>query len=397
MDIATVWTTHPEERSAATAAFRELVQKLGTPPHLLLLHSTVDYEASAVVDRLRELAPHTPLIGGTSFRGVMTEAGFHGQGGRGLALMGILDPQGSYGVGASALGRDPSASAQAALDEALAQAGRPGEVPAIIWMAAAPGHEERLLHGIEALVGPNVPIAGGSTADNDVSGNWRQFANGEVHQDAVVLCAMFPSEEVIFAFHSGYEPIERTGVVTRAEGRVLREIDGRPAVDVYDEWTHGSLSRASGEVLTKTNMHPLGRPVGRIGGIPYYRLSHPARLEPDGALTLFTDIAEGEEVTLMQGTLDNLVSRAGYVAQTALALHSATAEEIHGALVICCAGCLLGMQERMPEVSAHLRAALGGKPFLGAFTFGEQGCFLGGENCHGNLMISTLMFRKKHP
>lgn len=395
MKLATVWTTCPEGRPAAINAYHELVRKLGAAPHLLILHSTVDYEGAEIVGCLRELAPNIPLIGGTSFRGVMTEAGFHGHEGPGLALLGIHDPAGSYGVGTEPLGKDPLAAAQAALDEALAQASRPGEVPAIIWMAAAPGQEERLIRGIEELVGPNVPIAGGSTADNDVSGKWRQFANGTVHEDAVVLSAMFPSEEVIFAFHSGYEPTEHQGTVTRAEGRILREIEGRPAIDVYDEWTHGGFSRTEGDVLTKTNMHPLGTPVGTIGSIPYFRLSHPARLEEDGALALFSDIEEGDEVTLMEGTLDNLVSRPGYVAQTALALHSATPDDVHGALVICCAGCLLGMQERMPEVSAHLQAALGGKPFLGAFTFGEQGCFLGGENCHGNLMISVLMFRKK--
>ena len=41
---------------------------------------------------------------------------------------------------------------------------------------------------------------------------------------------------------------------------------------------------------------------------------------------------------------------------------------------------------------SELQAALPGIPFLGSFTFGEQGCFPGGENRHGNLMISVLLF-----
>jgi hypothetical protein len=67
-------------------------------------------------------------------------------------------------------------------------------------------------------------------------------------------------------------------------------------------------------------------------------------------------------------------------------------DSIAGALVIYCAGCMLGIQPRMQEVVESLRGALGERPFLGTFTFGEQGCFVGGENRHGNLMISVLTF-----
>ncbi len=45
----------------------------------------------------------------------------------------------------------------------------------------------------------------------------------------------------------------------------------------------------------------------------------------------------------------------------------------------------------MDDVVGHLNDALDGHPFLGSFTFGEQGCFIGGENRHGNLMISVLL------
>jgi len=51
------------------------------------------------------------------------------------------------------------------------------------------------------------------------------------------------------------------------------------------------------------------------------------------------------------------------------------------------------VKQRMDEVVSNLRSALGEEtPFLGAFTFGEQGCFFGGENRHGNLMVSLVLF-----
>jgi hypothetical protein len=53
---------------------------------------------------------------------------------------------------------------------------------------------------------------------------------------------------------------------------------------------------------------------------------------------------------------------------------------------------MLAVQDDMPEVANNLNRSLGGRPFLGTFTFGEQGCFLEGENYHGNLMISVVIF-----
>ena len=55
---------------------------------------------------------------------------------------------------------------------------------------------------------------------------------------------------------------------------------------------------------------------------------------------------------------------------------------------------MLTVQDQMDQVATEVRDALGGKPFIGAFTFGEQGCFIGGENHHGNLMISVVVFEQ---
>jgi len=97
---------------------------------------------------------------------------------------------------------------------------------------------------------------------------------------------------------------------------------------------------------------------------------------------------------LMRGTSEALRTRAGRVAADALALARLRPNEAAGALVIFCAGCMLTIRDELDDVVASLREVLDGVPFLGCFTFGEQGCFVGGENCHGNLMISVTVFAK---
>ena len=133
----------------------------------------------------------------------------------------------------------------------------------------------------------------------------------------------------------------------------------------------------------------------QIGGISYHRLSYPVELLPDHGVRLFTDISEGDEVVLMKGTPESLVNRAGRVARVAVEAAGFGPEEIQGALVLFCTGCMLSVQDRLPEVVAGLRKGLNQAAFLGTFTLGEQGCFIGGENRHGNLMIAVLAIGSK--
>jgi len=397
MRISTSWDVSADTEKAANNAYQKIISELGGPPDLLIVYSSVMHDGGTLMGALREMAPATPIHGSTSCLGVMTADGFHSADGVGLGLFAILDEEGDYGVGVALVNDDPRASGAEAIQKAIINAGRPGEPPDLVWINGVPGHEEAVLTGIQDVLGPDVPIAGGSSADNTVEGYWQQFADGQVYTNAVIVTAMYPSTSTYLAFHSGYSPTETKGQVTKGQGRTLYEIDGQPAANVYNDWTGGIIEDYldGGNVLAATTLFPIGRQVGQVGQMPYHRLSHPDSVTPEGALTLFSDIEEGEELILMSGTRSSLISRAGRVASAALGAGRLTTDRISGALVIYCAGCMLTVQDEMEEVATEIRKALGAKPFIGAFTFGEQGCFTGGESRHGNLMISVVVFEKK--
>lgn len=396
MKVATAWSISTDTKEAVSTAYAKVTSELGGPPDWLAVHASVEHDSSVLLDALHKIAPDVPVHGGTSCLGVMTEAGFHTADGVGLGLFGLCDPSGSYGVGAEESGPNPRAVGAAATREALAAAGRPDESPDLIWLTCAPGSEEQVLQGIEDAVGPNVPVAGGSAADNTIEGYWKQFASGEVYSDGVVVTAMFPSTGVHSFFWSGYYTTEHRGTVTKASGRTIQTIDDRPAAEVYNEWTYGSVkdSLNGGNVLADTTLHPIGRRAKKIGGVTFYRLSHPEAVTPAGGLSLFTNIEVGEKIVLMAGSQLDLIARSGVVARHALKKGSLAPEQVAGGLVIFCAGCMLAIQDRMEEVVANIREALGENPFLGAFTFGEQGCFVDGANYHGNLMMSVIVFER---
>lgn len=333
------------------------------------------------------------LHGATSCLGAMTGAGVHD----GVAAFAIEDPDGCYGSAAEPYGADARAAATRAVTRALARADRSGETPDLVWLSATPGVEEAVLAGIEAVVGADVPIIGGSAADNSVEGGWFVLDAETTTGAGLVVTVLFPSTAISFAYQNGYSPTGRQGMVTRASGRTIHEIDGQPAMQVYSDWTQGAVrppqtSTGTEAILSESTLWPLGREVTQLGGVPFYLLAHPATAHGSGDVDIFATVAEGETLTLMTGTVDSLTDRAGRVAALARKLGPGETRPVAGALMIYCGGCMLTVRDGLDRVVSGVDAALGGAPFLGAFTFGEQGALVGAGNRHGNLMISCIIF-----
>lgn len=337
------------------------------------------------------------IHGGSSCLGVMTGSGPVISEGDGIGVFAIWDPDGDYGSAAMPLESDPRSAAARATREALRRAGRPGEAPELVWLTAAPGHEESVLSGIKDVVGRPALIVGASAADNDVSGGWSQLWSEGAVQDSVVVSVLFPSRPIACSFESGYAPTEMRGTVTRATGRVIEEIDCRPAAMVYEEWTGLKVlpEQGSASILAEASMFPLGRKSTVVEGIAFHLLAHPAVAHADGRLELFADVAEGEEICLMTGSQDSLVDRAGRIAEASRKKLPDGA--VAGALMVYCGGCMLAVPGRMNEVARGVDEALDHAPFLVVFSFGEQGETMCGDSEHGNLMISFIAFAGDAP
>ncbi len=393
MKTASAFSTLPESAAAAEAAAAMLTAALGPRVDLLLVYTTEHHASAPMLSALSRIFPDAQIVGGTSCGGVMTEAGFHTSSDGAVGLFGIADLHGSYGVGASEMGEGAFAAGAAAIERALVEAGRDFETPTLVWCCQPPGDEESVIAGIQSVIGGATPIIGGSSADETIGGAWRQFATGGVLSDHVVVAALFPTGRYGAAFQSGYAPTGSSGTVTRASGRQILEIDGHPAGSIYGRWTEGAVAPdQAGMILAKSTPTPLGRIAGDVRGVPMFLLSHPAMMGTGGDLSLFTDIKVGDRVHMMRGSPESLVKRAGLVVSDACAMGGWTPSEHLGGLIIYCGGCMLHVRDKMDEVVAEVREAMPGAPFLGAFTFGEQGPIVDNANRHGNLMVSALTF-----
>jgi hypothetical protein len=306
----------------------------------------------------------------------------------------LIEDSGDFGVAAARLDSDPAHTAERLLLQALANCGCSGELPELIWIYQPPGCEEAVIEGLRRVVGDRCPIVGGSSADNDVSGRWRQLGPDGPMSDGLIVGVLSPSSRIGCAFQSGYEPAGPSGVITAVTGREILSIDGKPAAGVYNQWIGGRIDEQllnGASILADTTMFPLATDGGRVDGVSHYLLIHPEMATSTGALRTFRNTESGARVYAMKGDRGRLVDRAGRVAGQAVRMLPPGHAGAAGALVVYCGGCRMAIGEEIHKVSAAVAGQLGDAPFMGCFTFGEQGRLLD-RNVHGNLMISAVVF-----
>ncbi|MHB1417160.1 MAG: FIST signal transduction protein [Chloroflexota bacterium] len=391
LKVGVNWSEESDPRRAGSEAAGRAQAALGSQAGLALVFCTVGYDEASFVRGVKEAVGDVPIMGATSFSGVLTPGGFlHGEKGAGAVML-LASPEMAFSVGASQIGEQPESAGQEAARKAIARAGESESDPvAAFFMVAPPGAEERLIRGIEQVVG-RAPMVGGSAADNTLEGQWKEFANGEVLTDAVVVGLVYSKRPVGVAYDGRFNPTAKHGVITKIrDRRTLVEIDGRRALDVYAEWRGMGLEDLlGGKILAASITNPLGiRDV--YGGLWWIR--HPMGGNEDGSIVVGSDLAEGTVVTYMEATLEQIAQGASEVVKAALG----DLEERAGAVVLAhCGGRALGLgPERMEKVASDIKATLGEVPFVGFCTFGEQGYAKGTANGGGGLMLAAMALPK---
>lgn len=407
MDKVSSYTANDHDTIAALASLAEQLQSPGSGNGLVFTFYGCDHNGILIDAFLQENFAGKAIIGGSSSGGLMTESGFYDEDTVGLLV--LEDQAGEYGVADGVFDDDPEKLAEKVLMQALDNCNCTGQLPELIWLYQTPGHEEAVMRGLRNIIGDHCPIMGGTAADNDVSGQWHLLGPSGALTDGLVIAVMFPSSPIGFAFQGGYEPsgpqgtvtgigyhsAGESGVVTDGVGRDVLTIDGAPAAEVYNRWANNAIASKldGGSILAETTMYPIAINTGDIDGVGQYLLIHPESVLPQGGLRTFRELETGMRIHAMRGDRQQLVARAGRVADHAKRNLELEHKNISGAIMIYCGGCKLAVGDDITEVARTVGLTLGGTPFIGCFTFGEQGYLLD-KNVHGNLMISAVVFGK---
>ena len=358
---------------------------------LVFAYMSCDYKIKDVIKGIKEVYS-CPVIGNTSFTGVIMPEGYIGGNEPFVGIMVLSDPSMVVGVGFADRKAYQSArdAGEAATKAARVMTKMPyNDEPDLMYMTASPTEEEFFLKGANRVVG-RVPLFGGSAADNTISGNWSLYLDNKVTGEGVAVALIYMKNGFVNEFTGAYRETKDMGIITKVEGtRQLVSIDGVPAVKKYAQWRGRKPSEFMGaKLLSETITSPLGVK-DRLGDLIAIR--HPMNGNDDYSMNIGANLAEGTTVIRMEATVDELISSVG---KTLKKLNSRCKKPVVAYHLVHCGGRRAGIDNRINEVYKEIKKNVNGVPFIMEFTFGEYGYVEDGNNTTGGLMLSFTAFTK---
>jgi hypothetical protein len=395
------WSIAPKTEVAVTEALQHA--ELHTRSDLVVVLYTAQHSSEAVLAAvLAKQGTSQRIIGMSSHEGVITSEGYHSSPDGVVGALSIHDPGVIIGVGGASFDEAAGGeSARLAFRRAAADAGRtPADKPTMVLLFGSRTTEEDMLAALTQEIGPDVPLVGGTAAGRaadikqkrDALG-WSLIANNRRMPTGASVAAFYSRQPFVYSYGGGFMPDTSVhGVVTDADKRVIRAIDGQPAFAVYDRWEDGRAqeARARGE---KSLQQPSAWLVKHMTdhGILHDQFVH-AFFRDDSPDYLFTDanVKNGDVLYRTQGTWDILLNRFASMPREAREASNVTPA---AGLFFYCAGALNAIPaSQRGAISFLVSRSMGDMPWLGVFSWGEQGHVQGIGNLHGNLMSSALLF-----
>ena len=356
--ISASWAGGP---NAVDEAVATAVQRLeGARPQLVLLFTDATQPPDEVVGRAVRQAGGA-RVAGMSALGMMTAQGLRRGGCSAMAFGG---EEVVVGVGiALEASRDLRGAGAAAAAAAVAGVElSAGHAVVLLFLNPDSGDEGQAIDGAYEVVGGHIPLAGGGA--NGAAPVL--YADGSGHADAVVAVALGCGARIEVASAHGCQPCGVPALVTRAEGRTVVEIDGRPAESVFLERVglpDAVLTDKEFEALAV--LHPLAQPELR-GNV---RLRHVRGRAPGGGLECATLIPSNAAIWLTEQTVPTIVESAATAAQ---AVTHNLDRPAKAALVFDCAARDRALGDRAAEEADVLVSAFGCElPVAGLYTRGE--------------------------
>lgn len=244
----------------------------------------------------------------------------------------------------------------------------------------------QLVRGLNDVLPPGLIVTGGLAGDGDRFGETWSLLQG-VPTSGIVTAIGFYGDSIRIGHGSkgGWDIFGPERKVTRSEGNVLYELDGKPALELYKDYLG---DRASGLPATGL-LFPLALRESAAGQEQLVRTIL-AVDEEQQSMTFAGDIPEGSLAQLMRANFDRLVGGASDAAIVAGEGHD---DGDVLSIAISCVGRRLVLGERTEEeVEAVLDVLPEGTKQIGFYSYGEISPYASGAcDLHNQTMTLTTI------
>jgi hypothetical protein len=365
-------SSNRSSRRAGEEAARQARDQMGDCAiDLALVFATTGYDQQALLDAIGSVIGSVPLAG-CSAEGVITPEASD-EGSHAVALMLISSDTMTFTtVSAAHLGID-SATCGRVLAQAIGHAVRQPRA-LLLFPDGLTSNCSPLLSALQQDL-PELPIAGGTASDMMRFERTYQYHDREALTDAVSGVLLEGAVDVEIAVSHGCDAIGLERTITRAQGRVVEEIDGRPAWEVFREYLDGQPETLRG--ADDVSQLAIAERPADVGGYGEHYGEYVIRVplghdEASGALRFGAEMPAGARVSMTRRVPHRVMQAAVSSVERIRERHP----DQQPALVLQfdCAGrgrMLFG--ERCTQMGLRpLQHVLGETtPWLGCYTFGE--------------------------
>lgn len=363
-----------DHKRAAVEAAREAADKLGgDKPSIVFAFSSIKYNQEDVLSGLNEVFSGVPIVGGSAAGEIVSwNTTFES-----VNVMAIATDQikFTYGISGGVAADSFKAGANVAQEVIKNNDGKKPDL-LVILPDGMTANGSALVEGVKSVMGKDQPIIGGSLGDDYLFKKTYEYYNDKVLTDSVVAIGFSGNFAYGFGIKHGWEPVGIPMKVTKADGVLLKEIDGKPALKMYEDYF--------GKEATELVKEPLARmaytyPIGiKVEGSDELLIRDPVIANEKGEISMAAAIPEGTMVNIMIGDRDRAIKAAEAAATVAV-------KQLEGrpARFILMFNCmarnkLLGV--RCHEENQTVQKTLGENvPMIGFYTYGEQGPLLGNK------------------
>jgi hypothetical protein len=243
-----------------------------------------------------------------------------------------------------------------------------------------------LVKGLMEKLPSHVTITGGLSGDGARFQETLVFADGVPQKDTVSIIGLYGDRlKVGYGSLGGWDPFGPERVITRSQGNVLYELDGKSALELYKKYLgeHAQGLPATG-LLFPLSVRENGSPTAVVRTILSVN-------EKDQSMTFAGTIPQNALARLMKANFDRLIDGASGAAKASFSAPGAP--EL--AILISCVGRKLILKQRIEEEIEAVREVVGKQTALtGFYSYGEISPFTLGAKCelHNQTMtITTLL------
>jgi hypothetical protein len=234
---------------------------------------------------------------------------------------------------------------------------------------------DRFVSGLEVNLSTDrfLPLWGGAAGDNFARRQTYQYYDDDVVSDGVAYALLSGEAQAAWAISHGCIPIGNERIVTRCQGNIIQEIDGKPILEVIKEyipdpdlvnnWYRYALTLA---LCFKAPEYFEGEEY-IVQGIP--RIN-----EDDGSVTIQTEVSEGTSVWFSSRDKEKLAT--GLDRMAAQIKHQLGGAQPKLVFQFDCAsrGKMMFRDQEKTQLLGQFRQSVGpDAPWVGFYTYGEIG------------------------